>query len=340
MTGVLEEPSASSRDGRSHHEPDSRVTSRPGIELVAAAAILGGFLHHYYVLFLRPEEAAGRLEGYYRAIVNGVDAAPYQYRVLVPRLVVWLHDVSGLQFRLVAVFVDGAALFAGGLAVLALLRALRLQQWTVVAALYIAFLGYGTTTFWKPESFVAFFAASLLGLVYVRHDEPGSDLLLVLAGAVLVGTRTDVLAAFAVAYAVRWLYLRRRADALRAAAILVSAIASTAVLVAFYPHAHYPAQTSLLQIGHSLRPNNLLIPLLFLLPPLIPLWRLRHRLRTTVGIDVIGLLTAVAAFSAASLVVARIDEVRLWFPLAGVIAAIGAAAWTNHLRTSTAAIRS
>ena len=40
------------------------------IDLIAAAAILGGFLHHYYVLFLRPQEAAGRLAGYYQTVKN------------------------------------------------------------------------------------------------------------------------------------------------------------------------------------------------------------------------------------------------------------------------------
>src|SRR6478672_13019563 len=95
-------------------------------QVIAAMGVLGGFLHHYYVLFLRPEEAAGRLGGYYQSIVDGVDNAPYQYRVLVPRVVVWLHDRTGLQFRLVAVIVDGAALFAGAVLLLAVLRALRL----------------------------------------------------------------------------------------------------------------------------------------------------------------------------------------------------------------------
>jgi hypothetical protein len=295
--------------------------------LVAAAAVLGGFLHHYYVLFLRPAEAAGRLEGYYSSIVDGVADAPYQYRILVPRLVMWLHDTTGLQVRLVAVLLDGAALFVGALAIVAVLVALRLGRHVIPVALYIAFLGYGTTTFWKPETFMAFFAASLLGLVFIRRNEPGATMLGVFSAFVLAGTRTDVLAAFAIAFAVRWWLQRDNRDGRWAVLLFVAAVASTFALKTMYPNAAYPAATPVIELAYSLRPNNLLIPVMFLAPVLAPCWQLRGRLRAAIGDDLVALTAAIVVFSLATIVVAHVDEVRLWFPFAGLLASIGAAGW-------------
>lgn len=296
-------------------------------QLVASAGVLGGFLYLYYLLFLELAEYRGTLAGLYENVVDGHADAPYQYRVLVPRFVVWLHHLSGVAYRLVAVVVDGAALYAGAFAVLGVLTALRRERLAFGVALYIAFLGYGTTAYPKAESIVAFFAASLLALAFVRHEDRGATLLVGVAAVLLAGTRADVLAALGVAYLVRWWWQRRRRDLVFAMVLVAVAGGATAALAAAYPDARYPVGVPVVQLWHSIRPNNWVFPLLFLLPAVIPLWLLRGRVREAIGIELCALGAAVVAFSAEALVVARVEEVRLWFPFAGVIGCIGAVAW-------------
>jgi hypothetical protein len=298
-------------------------------QLLASAAVLGGFLYLYYLIFLEISEYRGTLAGLYENVVDGHADAPYQYRILVPRFVVWLHHLSGVAYRLVAVVVDGAALYGGAFAILGVLTALRRERLALGVALYIAFLGFGTTAYAKPESIVAFFAASLLALGFVRHEEKGAAVLVALAAFVLAGTRLDVLAALGVAYFVRWFWQRRRKDLVFAAALVVVAAGTTVALAAAYPDTRYPPGVPVLQLWHSIRPNNFVFPLLFLLPAIVPLWMLRGRIRETVGVELCALGAAVVAFSAEALVVARVEEVRLWFPFAGIIGCIGAVAWMS-----------
>ena len=296
-------------------------------QLVASAAILGGLLHLHYVKFLRDAEYKGTLGPLYEDVVNGNADAPYQYRILVPRFVVWLHHLSGVTYRLVGLVVDGAALFGGAIAVLALAKAVRLSRAMLAIALYIAFLGYSTTVYAKPETMVAFFATSLLALAFVRHDEKGATLLLLVAAAVLAGTRIDTLAAFAVAYFARWWWQRRRTDLWAAVVLVALAVVSLVGMKAAYPDATYPKGLSLVQLGHNVGPGTFLIPLLFLLPAMVPVWMLRGRIREAIGIELAALGVAVVVFSAEACVIGRIEETRLWFPFAGVVGCIGAAAW-------------
>jgi hypothetical protein len=72
-----------------------------------------------------------------------------------------------------------------------------------------------------------------------------------------------------------------------------------------------------------------------LLPVALPICRLARPVRDSVGTDVASLLVAVACFTGATLVVGRVEVVRLWFPLAGVLSTIGAAGWQAYYRSES-----
>jgi len=303
------------------------------MQVGAAAAVLAGFLYHYYVLGLAVREVQGRLAKAYTDIVAGTAHAPDQYRILNSRLVVWLQHTTGAPYRFVAVVVDGLALLLGALLVLALLKRLNLHWAVLPAALYIALLGEGTFTYWHTETIVAFLGASGLALAFVQREARGGRALLLASSLLLVGTRTDVLATFALAFGARWWWKRRHADLVSAAVTLGIAIGGTVLLVAIYSDAEYLPGVSVVQLAHNLNPSNLYLPILFLLPVALPLLRLPRPLRDSIGTDVASLLVAVACFTVATLVVGRVEEVRLWFPLAGVLSAIGAAGWQAYYRS-------
>jgi hypothetical protein len=110
------------------------------------------------------------------------------------------------------------------------------------------------------------------------------------------------------------------------------AVGGTALFMAIYSDATYLPGVSVVQLAHNVNPSNLYLPILFLLPVALPILRLARPVRDSIGTDVASLLVAVACFTAATLVVGRVEEVRLWFPLAGVLSTIGAAGWQAYYR--------
>jgi hypothetical protein len=314
------------------------ATSRSEAERARLAARVGaglvwlGLYGMYVRLWVQPQDARGNLERWARPVAEGTAAAPFQYRFAVPGAMTWAADHLAWPFGFTLQLVDAVALIVGAVAFDRLLQRLELGMWALPAALYGGFLGLGVVWWGKFETMAAFAAmtvatAALLGLV--RHRS------LVLAGCalVLIGTRTDLLFALAVAEAARWWWIDRRPGALRTALALgaTAAIATVGLSLA-YPDAAYDEATGVVQVWHNLQPTNLAIAAAFLLPALLPhllRWRgpqLQARLEADRA-TWLPLLALVGAQVASVALIGRADEVRLFFPLVAALSILGIVGW-------------
>jgi hypothetical protein len=308
----------------------------------SAAAVWLGLLLMYERVWLRPRDVSGDLETWAQAVVDGTSAAPYQFRLLVPHLVVGLHDALGWSVGQATIAVDVVAMAVAVAATAVLLRRLALEAWVLPIALYGATLGIGLLWWGKFETVTAF-AGVAIALVGIVSDEARTRWACLLPAAViLTGTRTDLLIAVGVALLARWRWAGRRPADLAAGLLLGAAGAvATLALKAAYPDAAYPDGVSLVQVAHNLQPLVLLTLVAFLLPALGP-WLLADRqpaLRAALDADreaLVPLLALVLAEVAATLVVGRVEEVRLLFPLATALGLLGVVGWRALLQPRAA----
>lgn len=300
------------------------------LHLAAAAAWFGVFAI-YVRVWLGPSEASGVLEQSARQVVEGRAQAPFQYRLLVPHVLMGLHDALGWPVGYAEAVVDVAALAVGVAVIAALLRRLDLEHLVVPVALVGAYLEVGTLWFGKFETATAFAATTIAAWALVTDDRR-RWLALAPAMVVLAGTRTDLLLALAIGAAARWLLAgRRRTDLVTAAALAIAGIGASIALAAAYPDAHYDPGAPMVQVAHNLNPLVLLVVALFVLPVLGPFLLVRSEpaLRTLLDAQrdlMAPLLGMVIAELGSVLIVGRADEVRLLFPLAaplGIVAVLG-----------------
>lgn len=308
----------------------------------SAVAAWLGLLLMYERVWLRPRDVSGDLEVWARAVVDGTSAAPYQFRLLVPHLVVWLHDTLGWSVGQAAITVDAVAMAAAIAATAVLLRRLRLEVWVLPVALYGAALGIGLVWWGKFETITAFAGVTIALVGIVTDDARTRWACLLPAAVILTGTRTDLLIAVGVALLARWRWAGRRPADLAAGLVLGAAGAvATLGLKAAFPDAAYPDGVALVQVTHNLQPLVLLTLVAFLLPALGP-WLLAERqpaLRGALDADrgaIVPLLALVLAEVAATLVVGRVEEVRLLFPLATALGILGVVGWRALLRPTGA----
>jgi len=74
----------------------------------------GGGIFYYYTLFaIDAPVTSGYFETQIHAIVQGSESAPYQYRFLVPHVLVWLIDHTSYSLQQLRVLTDGAAIAVG-----------------------------------------------------------------------------------------------------------------------------------------------------------------------------------------------------------------------------------
>lgn len=303
--------------------------------LHATAALLWFGAFSFYVrVWLQPRDATGELLDWARATVDGTSAAPYQYRVLVPHLQVWLHDHVGWSGAAAQGAIDAVALAVGIVAIAAILRRLHLEVWTLAVAAYGAALSIGLVWWGKSESITAF-AATSVAVWAIGEEGRRRWWALGPAALVLAGTRTDLLLALGVALLARWAWAgRRRGDALAGVAVGAFGVLATVALKAAYPDAAYPV--AVVQVAHNLQPMVLLTLLAFVAPALGP-WLLTdreptvHRALEVHRATVVPALALVAAEVASLLVVGRVEEVRLLFPLAGSLGVLAVLGWRAAL---------
>jgi hypothetical protein len=193
-----------------------------------------------------------------------------------------------------------------------------------------AFLGIGCLWLAKFETTLAF-AAVTIGVLAVLGFVRYRALTLAIVVLVLAGTRTDLIVALAGAELARWWWTDRRPATLRSAVVLGAAGAlATAVLAQRF--AHNPYNNEMVELAYNLRPTVLATGAGFLLPPLLPwvlCWRgpgLRDALRPhlPIAIPLLGLCIVEIGQCTA---VGRLEEVRMFFPLAAPLAVLGILGW-------------
>src|SRR4051812_38859628 len=214
--------------------------------LFGACALAGAF-YHYTVFVLVAPNTRGVVESVLRDTVNERVPAPFQYRFLVPCVLVWLSDHPPLTLPTASTALDMAMLAIGAALGVSMLRRTGLGLFALPALLYCAFLILGPALYWKPETMTAFacVTAALMAMQRPsRADGWWSDRVtssaLVIAAAILIGCRTDLLFALGAGFAMRWWQRRERFDLLAAAVLVMTCTVATLALIRVFPDAHYP----------------------------------------------------------------------------------------------------
>lgn len=303
---------------------------------LAALAVWGGLFSLYLKVWFNPRVADGSLVQGAQRVWNGTQEAPFQYRFVVPDLIVGLSRLFGTGIGPTAKAVDAVNLALGAVLLDRLLRRLGIGEWTLPAALYGGFLGVGLLWWAKFETLPAFAVMALATTVLVGDHRRRPALLLACA-LVLCGMRTDLVLALGVALLARWRWAdRRRIDLQLGLAIGALGVTATAVLARAFPDARYPADTDVIQLIHNVNPAIWLTALAFLAPAVLPYAlcpdgpRMRaalspHRaLLVTLG----ALVTAEVALT---FLVGRVEEVRLYVPLLAPLAVLGVLGWQAAL---------
>lgn len=308
-----------------------------------AALVWFGALSFYVRVWLQPRDASGELLRWAGSTVDGTNSAPYQYRILVPHLMVWLHEELGWTGAAAETAIDAVALLIGVVAIAALLRRLHLEVWTLAVAAYGGVLSIGLLWWGKSETITAFAATSVV-LWAVLQEDRRRWAVLAPAALVLAGTRTDLLLALGVALLARWAWAGRRRDDLAAGVALGAVgVAATVALKAAYPDATYPV--AVVQLSHNLQPTVLLTLIAFIAPALAPWLLIDREAAVRRALDehravVVPTLALVLAEVASLLVVGRVEEVRLLFPLAAALGLLAVLGWRAALGPYASSIAS
>jgi hypothetical protein len=300
---------------------------------------LAGAFYHYALLAVTGPSAKGLVESLLRGTVDGTVNAPFQYRFLVPCVLVWLSDHTSMSIGTATVLLDGAAIAIGASLGVAMLRRTGLGLYALPVLLYSALLILGPILYYKPETMTAFacITAALLALQRrsVAQGWWSGRVLwpsLVIAALVLAGCRTDLLVALGVGFAIRWWQKRDATDRIAALSLAVTGMVAALVLARVYPDAHYPPAVGLVQLSYNFDAFSVTILGFFLAIALGPLIALRGpepmaAAARAVASERLPILGLVATEVASTVVFGRIDEIRLIFPLGFAIAWVGADLW-------------
>ena len=316
--------------------------NRRGLErwsAVFGGCALAGAFYHYATLTILVPGSKGAFGGAIHAIVDGQADAPYQYRFLVPCVLVWLTDHAHLALDTAASLVDGVALATGAVIGVAMLRRSGLGLYAWPALLYCGLLILGPTAYYKPETMVAF-ACTTAALLALERRPPTEGWwssravwpALVIATLVLIGCRTDLLFALGVGFAVRWRKTREQADLVAATALLAVGVVATVALVHAYPDAHYPRGLGVVQLAYNVDSVQLCVLGFFLAAAIGPLIAVRGATPLAVAARAVAserlpVIALIATEVTATLVVGKIDEIRLIFPVGLALAWVGADVW-------------
>lgn len=309
--------------------PDAELQRATTALRITAACTWIGLFSLYAKVWIEPRDATGELERWAGAVADGTAVAPYQYRFLVPDLLIWMHDHLGMSVGRAELLVDGILLAIAALGFDRLFEKLGRTTWVLPAATYACFLGLGILWWGKFETIAAFAALtwSCVALIDERRRS-----LLVVAVPVLLVCRTDLTAALGVAFLARWWLDRSRRDDRTIGLLLgIAAVAATVAFSRIWPDARYGEQ-GLVQVVHNLKPAVWLTALAFLAPVVAPWTLCRKGTRSRAAAEgerdvVVPLLALVAAEVVLTGLVGRIEEVRMFFPLAAPLAALGVIGW-------------
>lgn len=299
---------------------------------LAGASVLIFFMHYYYFAIISLQFYRGSLIFFYARQVDGTEAAPYQYRMLVPWLVAGADSLHLLPSRHLVLLMETGFLLVGYLLLVRGMRRFYPALSGLFVALFVVFWLLGILITPHPETFASFFAVNLGVYLFARGRERFSWPMLLVFILACGLTRLEILFLSAIPVAV--LYGWRDGDkrGFAMAGVLVASFAGLSVaLHQMYPNAHYPADTDVIQIVHNLQPRFWLPAALCWAPFALLVWTEREKWtwRNALKDDVRVLLLWPIVHFATCCIVGRVEETRMFVPFAGLIGAYV----SHHLRT-------
>ena len=287
----------------------------------------------------------------YTTLIQGTGDAPQQYRVLIVRSAWFLAQHAHLKMRHAFVAFDFfSAVIAGFILLLLLERSEIFRRWKPMAQLcayatYLFLTAYyliWLDWYQRPETLPTLCFVTLMLALLSRKPAGSASLLAIVAGTlglVLLQalTRADVAFCF---YAGVFLYAclptgrllpgpRYFHAALAAVAAVTAAATQWVIAHRIYPNATY-GDTAVLQIRGNLGPLSLIAFLLFLVPAGWTLWYVLKQ-RPAVEAPWLALLLGACIFIPLWATVGRVQEVRIFLPLAVALIPLTVACVTEAL---------
>jgi hypothetical protein len=314
------------RIGRSQTPPSRRrvlsghlATSTGARGTAVGICILAVYLHHYYYLLLNPTINDRALITRYERIAAGTDLAPDQYRLLIPSIAALITRTTPLPLHVVVILIDSVSLLGGALLLAWLLCRRGLESQILPALLYVGAVAVTALLFPRPETMPAFLGTTCVLVAYL-HPGAGQAMVGVAGAVLLTGCRPEMAAAGALAFV---LQRRREHRSFHSAGSAVLAtFGALGIIVPIFLHPRTPYMTTLIQVEHNLNPRNQLVLAATLAPVLVYLTRARAARWAP-------LLAWVGAAVGLTFIVGRLDEVRIFFPLTGVLAYVAADLWAD-----------
>jgi hypothetical protein len=293
---------------------------------VAGIGVLIIYLHHYYYLLLNPAIKDRALIARYEKIAAGTDLAPDQYRLLIPSTAAIITRTTTLPLHVVATLIDSVSLLGGALLLAWLLCRRGLESQILPALLYVAAAAVTALLFPRPETLPAFLGATCVLAAYL-HPRPREGVLGVAGALLLAGCRPEMTAAAALAFVLKGRRERNLLQLAEGAALTV--VGTLGIIIPIYLHPQTPYMTNLIQIEHNLNPRNQLV----LAATFAPVLAYLTRARATRWAPLLAWVGAVVGLTS---LIGRVDESRIFFPLAGVLAYVAANLWADASKSRSA----
>jgi len=298
---------------------------------------LAGAVYHYTLFAVTGPTATGALQSLLHRTVDGRVDAPFQYRFLVPCVLVWLNDHAHLSLGTATILVDATAVTVGAAVGVTMLRRSGLGLFALPALLYCALLMLGPILYYKPETMTAFACMTVALLALERRSTAWWSTktvwtTLVVAALILVGCRAYLLAALGVGFGVRWWQRRESTDVLAALSLLAIGGTATLVLIRVFPDAHYPRGMGLVQLNYNFDALTVCVLGAFLATAIGPLYAVRGPAPIASAVRAVAserlpVLAVIASVVVSSTFFGRIDEIRLIFPIGFALAWVGVDLW-------------
>lgn len=278
--------------------------------------------------FIPGYPAAGYTTWVVTTTVNGTAIAPNQYRVMMPWVDDVLAGVLGVPLP--------TAILGSDLAMLVVTFALLVRLGTrlgtpslVVGAAAVWAWWVAKLDHWHPEIMVLTVIVTATALLLLDR-RPRCTALLVL-GLLACPARTDYAATLGVVIFAVGLHRRRLVLASTGVAVAGAAAIATVLLVRAFPQAHYVAAVVQLPYNLSLGSWGTVLPFYGVAVALPLLLTVRRQALPPLAF----VLAMFAVEFAAVFVVGRVDESRIFMPLAPVLGVAAVVAWRELQRSSS-----
>ncbi len=295
--------------------------------VLAAVVFFGCFMRIRQRWFIPGYPAAGYTTWVATTTVDGTAIAPNQYRVLMP----WVDDVLAVLLRVplpTAILVSDLVLLGVTFVLLVRISARLGTPSLVVGAAAVWAWWVAKLDHWHPEIMALTVIVTATALLLLDR-RPRCSVLLVL-GLVACLARTDYAATLGVVIFAVGLHRRRLVLASTGVAVAGAAVIATVLLVRAFPQAHYVAAVVQLAYNLSLGSWGTVLSFYGVVVALPLLLAARRRALPPLAF----VLAMFAVEFAAVFVVGRVDESRIFMPLAPMLGAAAVLAWRELQRSS------